>query len=328
MDGRLRRKAAFVLAAYALCGGGMGLDKRHEAEAQEQRRSTTRKSQAAASREKSHPESTRQVALDQPRQVQVIPPAADWQLDPADEARLDQVLIPWQQKSAAIKTLAARFKKVEYKVIFNGNPDKPTHIGDGKVAYARPDKGLFRVEDAEDAAGEHWVCTGKSVFQFDHDLKRLVEYPLPPDMRGRAIADGPLPFLFGVEAEAMKSRYFMRVITPSDIKDEIWIEAYPRTRQDAVNYQQVDLILSAKTLLPAAIQIFDPNGKDRTVYTFSDIETNSAGQAFKELLNVFIEPRTPLGWKKVVEEMPSGAQPAAPPRVGSSKLRDRSTDKR
>ena len=56
-----------------------------------------------------------------------------------------------------------------------------------------------------DAIGEHWVCDGKSVFEYRHDQKQLVERPIPPQLQGKAIVDGPLPFLFGAEAAKLKA---------------------------------------------------------------------------------------------------------------------------
>ena len=36
-----------------------------------------------------------------------------------------------------------------------------------------------------------------------------------PEMQGQSIGDGPLPFLFGAKADTMKSRYWIREITPN-----------------------------------------------------------------------------------------------------------------
>ena len=59
---------------------------------------------------------------------------------------------------------------------------------------------------------------GQSIFEYKFNDKKLVERPLPPEMRGERIADGPLPFLFGPKADEMKARYWIRVITPEDAK--------------------------------------------------------------------------------------------------------------
>ena len=71
-------------------------------------------------------------------------------------------------------------------------------------------------------------------------------------MQGKAIVDGPLPFLFGAKADKIKARYWLRVITPSDAKGEYWLEAWPKSRYDSANFQRVEIILDEKDYLPKA----------------------------------------------------------------------------
>ena len=60
----------------------------------------------------------------------------------------------------------------------------------------------------KDAIGEHWVCDGQNVYEYRHDQKQLVVRPIPPAMQGKAIVDGPLPFLFGAEAAQAQGPLF------------------------------------------------------------------------------------------------------------------------
>ena len=109
----------------------------------------------------------------------------------------------------------------------------------------------------------------------------VTEYVMPPELQGKGIGDGPLPFVFGVEAEKLKQRYFMRIITPPNVQNEVWLEAYPRYQQQAAEFSKVQVILQisgpTKALLPYAIQIYLPNGKDRTVYQLQDPKINPPG---------------------------------------------------
>ena len=43
---------------------------------------------------------------------------------------------------------------------------------------------------------ERRVCDGKAIYQFDYKQKKLKEYPLPKNLQGKAITNGPLPFVF------------------------------------------------------------------------------------------------------------------------------------
>ena len=71
------------------------------------------------------------------------------------------------------------------------------------------------------AIGEHWVCDGENVYEYRHDQKQLVVRPIPPAMQGQAIVDGPLPFLFGAEADKLKARYWMRAEQPQNPNDDL-----------------------------------------------------------------------------------------------------------
>ena len=55
------------------------------------------------------------------------------------------------------------------------------------------------------------MCDGKSVFEYRHQDKHLVERPIPKELQGQSIVDGPLPFLFGAEAAKLKARYWLRI---------------------------------------------------------------------------------------------------------------------
>ena len=85
---------------------------------------------------------------------------------------------------------------------------------------------------------EHWVCDGKSIFEFEGRKKQLIQRELPPEMRGKQIVEGPLPFLFRVCAEMIKVRYWIRAILPPPMKGAVTLEAEPKTREDAANFRR------------------------------------------------------------------------------------------
>jgi TIGR03009 family protein len=165
----------------------------------------------------------------------------------------------------------------------------------------------------KDAISEHWVCDGKSVFEYRQDQKQLVERPIPVQMQGQAIVDGPLPFLFGAETAKLKARYWLRVVDQPN-QNEIWLEVLPRYQADAANYTKVEVILDQQQVLPKAMQVHLP-GQSRQVYKF-DLANASINSPLARLEAMFQRPRTPLGWKRVVEEIPpqQAAQPDQPPR--------------
>jgi TIGR03009 family protein len=249
---------------------------------------------------------------------------APFVLSPVEVQFVDEILKQWELQSADVKTFDCKFERWEYDPVFGPGEDTPMIKSKGQLTYSKPDKGSFRVDDIyrytqrdpnkpgeyvqqEEEVGEHWVCDGKAVYEYKHDKKQLVVQPLPKEMRGKSIVDGPLPFLFGAEAAKLKARYWIRSKQSDDAT--IWLEAYPRTQADAANYHHVEVMLDRKTMLPSAIQVHMPNGRSRAVYMFQDQKKNAT---LDQLISVlFKSPRTPLGWTRVVQEEPPQPQPGS-----------------
>lgn len=256
-------------------------------------------------------------AQPQPAQTQQAPPIQPpFVLSQPQQQYIDQLLAAWEAKNKEIKMFSASLKRYKYDTVFGPKDGKPMLVDDGVVKYERPDKGLFRVDGDRP---EQWICDGAAVYQFEYKERTLKEYRLPPDLRGQAIEDGPLPFIFTASAEKMKRRFWLRAIQPPDgVSDQYWIEAYPRHQQDAASFKRVEIVLGAKDLLPVGIQLYSTayDGKtnfNRDSFSFYDIVINDPLGFLK------VDPfaaRTPFGWKKVVEEERSesasaGAAPQA-----------------
>jgi TIGR03009 family protein len=273
----------------------------------------------------------------------IAPQKPDWiPLDPAHEKWVDQILQYWETSSSNIKTLSCNFTRWEYDPVF-GPRDAAKTIAEGEIKYAEPDKGLLKVSKLllygppakpgeqpnyvpQDASfGEHWVCDGKRIFEFDARNKRVIERELPPEMQGKAIADGPLPFLFGTKAETIKARYWVRG-NPKSGNGKFWLDAVPKARQGAQNFKQVLIVLDEKTFLPELLEVqapnFNPQNPARTVWQLSKHETldkNANPLNIARLWQVwqrdFSNPATPLGWTRVVENAQGqAAAPQNPPR--------------
>ncbi len=251
-------------------------------------------------------------------------------LDAAHQQWVDQILAFWEQHSAKIQRYQCDFNRWEYDPVFGPAPNPQTGqdvaktYSTGEIKYESPDKGSFEVKTIQvykatqadgqptyvardDVAKEHWVCNGKSIFEFDYKNKQLKETELPPSMQGRAIVDGPLPFLFGAEAEKIKQRYWIRGVTPPDVQGQYWLEAIPKTRADAANFLKVLVILDQQQFLPLAMRVFPPNFHERnnrtmTAYQFQNREVNASNITQNLLLwqRAFHDPPTPKGWQRVV----------------------------
>lgn len=270
-----------------------------------------------------------------PARAVAEPMAPSWiPLNSKQQEYLDQLLNYWDFKSSQIKRYRCTFRRWEYDPVF-GPEEHCKAYSEGIIKYSAPDKGLFRVEKmsqyqppreaggkpeyvpADKTRFEHWICDGQWVYQMDYQRKRLVQTQLPPEMRGKAIGKGPLPFLFNAKAEDIKRRFWIHVITPPSASGEYWLEAVPRTQEDAGNFKKIHVIISEKDYLPQAMVLFDqsanPNSEPpRTTFEFVDREVNFSILA--EKLNLFhrefYEPAVPAGWTKDVRKW---NQPARPP---------------
>lgn len=262
------------------------------------------------------------------------PPRAPFQITAEHARYLDSVLNYWEESSSKIQVYECNFTRWQYDPVFARVVDPKTGhlmaktIASGVIKYADPDKGLYEVEKqyrlvpprdrgdrptyapAGEIGLEKWICDGKAVFEFDYPRKRLVERPLPDEMQGKSIAEGPLPFLFGAKAEQIKNRYWVRVITPQGAKDEYWLEVHPKRQEDAARYKKVEVILSKEPFLPKAIHIYDVNydprqNPARSSFAFENRKINPSDLLGRlDLLKLFhkefFRPDTPGGWEKTV----------------------------
>lgn len=251
-----------------------------------------------------------------PQAATVAPiPQAPFQLSPAHEEYLNRILMAWEQNGSKVNTFEADFSRFEYDPVFGGaDPNKPVHVDFGRIKYKAPDQGVYEIThtlengewvDIDEKRKEHWVCDGESIYQYRYDTepKQLVEQQLPPEMQGQHISNGPLPFLFGAKAVELRERYWLRVVTPAQVQDEqIWLEAYPRRREQTADFKRAEVILDIKDLQLRGLQLYSPNGKSRLVYKFDNIKVNAT---FAWLRGNLFRATTPIGWKKIVEPAPS-----------------------
>lgn len=287
---------------------------------------------------------------------QPVPPAAasqpaaprsPFQLTPQEQAYVDQVLAMWEAQGAKIKTFRCPFTKWTYNSL---SPRADMHFSEesGALSYEKPDKGSYKIETVKQwkfdpippgqppqpnaprtgkyvamtpkdgVVPDHWVSDGKSIYEYRHLAKQLVVSPIPADMQGEDIVNGPFPFLFGAKAADLKRRFWMRPHANPD-KTLIHLVALPKTRVDAANYKAVEIMLDRQTFLPRAMQIHLPVGDRETgreVFSFdlAKVEVNARTNPLWQAL--FQSPRTPWGWEKVVDQpaMQQAAGPAAQPR--------------
>lgn len=241
-------------------------------------------------------------------------PRAPFRLTPQEVDECDAVLSAWEQRSSKIKTLTCDFTLFVYDPVFP-NPDDPaapSHLSKGRIWYMAPDKGKYKIVDEEE--GDYWACDGENIYEMNYVKDQVIVHPLPEELRGKAIANGPLPFMFGAKADDIKARYWVRLLPTPEAEGQVWLEAVPKFRQDAANFLRVQIILSEEDMLPIGINQFEPNhtpkNDSRKVYAFENMRVNK--HLLGKLTGEFDPPRTPRGWKRVIEDSNPPQQPADP----------------
>jgi TIGR03009 family protein len=275
--------------------------------------------------------------------VSTVPPKRPFQLTHDEEQSVDRLLARWEQWNAGVKTFDCRFKRWTYDSVF-GSPNQPRYVEFGSLKYAAPDRCLYYVGTAEkdgrevpidDSRAEHWAFDGKSIIEWNHTTRQIIERKLPSNLKGTRLVDGPLtfpywmlgwfylggqpseptgPVPFSAKAEDLKRQYYVREISPaSKPKDQIWLEAYPRSARMAACFQQLQVIFRASDMSPVAMKLVQPNGKDYVVYQFYDVAVNVPPPPGSDPFH----PPAPYGWQKKTAEAPPPGVSLFEPHIGA-----------
>lgn len=189
----------------------------------------------------------------------------------------------------------------------------------GKFWFEAPDKGRIDLEpvkitqnkeargkksyEIKPGSAKRWVCDGKEILQIDDEEKTVEKISIPTEYQGADIMNGPLPFLFGLPPEEAKKRFALKLLGRTE--KQIYISAKPITRRDAGNYDEAQIVLSAKNYLPTHIKLIHPGGTSSETFQFGKTKVNKPG-IFEWISGDPFDPK--LRGYKVVMNQP-GPQP-------------------
>ena len=106
-------------------------------------------------------------------------------------AYVDKVLSYWQQRTEKVHLYRTKFQRWQFDTVY-GPANTFKTFSTGKIQYAEPDKGLFKVEEVlsyhgpvsaaakpsykaiPGVHGEYWVCDGKSIFEYDYNKTEII----------------------------------------------------------------------------------------------------------------------------------------------------------
>ncbi len=252
-------------------------------------------------------------------------------LSPQYQSFVDQVLQVWEQRTDDIKTYQCELSRWQFNPAFFAG-GYYTH-GTGTLRFQDPGKAEFKIEKIEQLTqkeppkyavnprephGEHWICDGQWVHILDQNRKQATRIQLPPSYRDEKVYQSPLPFVFGVKAQELKDRYWIRPLI-SQKDDEVWLEAVPKRADDAANYSRVQIVLDKKDTLPKGLIVFMPNWTEkqphREVFQFNNRQTNMMMANMRQALfnQAFIPTKLGNDWKvdeqPYIPPQPQGTQP-------------------
>ncbi len=250
---------------------------------------------------------------------------------------LKSILVEWEQKSGAIKSLHGKHTRSVFNhtwalekrstgEFYVETPDK------GRIdLVGRPPKKDVSMKISKQSgkpyeltadSSEMWICSGQEIIMVNGDEKTYEIAPVPKHLRGTNIIDGPLPFLFGMKADKAHERFQITLVGKNQLV--MFLRIVPRRKSDKDNYEMAEIKLDRKSYLPIAVKLHDPTGNLETLYEFEILDMNKSSLRAK-LAVVFgdSDPFQPdlrkKGYKLVLPSQEEGtARPPAPGAKGTN----------
>lgn len=275
-------------------------------------------------------------------------------MDSKLQSQMDDVLQRWSQGSEKVNRLEGTVSRIVYDLTFETEAQAT-----GEFGYEKPDKGRIdivpeavtekllaeRKQMVEKSRAEkktprvrlrkngepyelvacqqeQWWCDGTRIFNLDMEKKQAMISQIPVEMQGGNIMDSPLPFLFGMPPERAKRRFEMGFhdgkFDPT--ASAVRLIIYPNLPQDGQNWHHAEVMLDLKTMLPIAVQMYDPAETKITVYRFSDLKVN--GSLFERVIFRTAGFTPSLRGFNVVNVNPEGPAPSVVPNLTGAPFKD------
>lgn len=189
-----------------------------------------------------------------------------------DPRRMDAILEAWSKQSKTVQTLYARFTREDVVQAWQDKTryDGTAYLKSPNLAYLNFEK--FG-EDGKSKPYERIVCNGSQVYHFLADNKQVHIYTLAEQERQRALEEGPLPFLFNMDADRARLRYQMTLLQENE---ELFLIAITPIQQvDREAFSRAYIYLDKKRFMPTQIRLIDPsNGKDSKTFSIVVVQPN------------------------------------------------------
>ncbi len=225
---------------------------------------------------------------------------------PANNPKLDQYLLRWEQEMKKITTLEAEIARIDKDKSF-GSLTK--FVGSAKYMKAGSGATTLNLaflelrQEGKTEIADKVICTGTYLYQFFPPQKEIRAYELPKPKPGQVADDGFLGLLFGMRAEEAKRKFGLTLV--KEDAHYIYVDIQPRYPADKSDFNRARLVLNKDSFLPRQLWFEQVNGTEVTW----DIPRLRVGTDIPR--SVFDAPRVPSGWKLVPVSRASNNSPTA-----------------
>ncbi len=257
--------------------------------------------------------------------------------NPANAKKMAWLLKQWEQQSSLLKTLDVKILRVDQNPAWD-----ELEYYDGRALFKSPnfafidfnkikqDEKQKPLRDPQNkdkwlsTPFERIVCTGEEVWQYKSDTQQIFIFPLGKNEKKKAIEEGPLPFLFNMNAADAKARYWMSLI--SEDEKGYGVSIKPKLAEDKESFSIAFVNLDRKYLLPVRILMKSPDGKSQKDFKLREMYPNKVvndknfegkplGSPWKIVRNPGGDDRPRAGGNRARD--PQGEPAAARPRAGA-----------
>jgi len=113
-----------------------------------------------------------------------------------------------------------------------------------------------------------------AVWQYLYDGRQIYIFPLAKEERQRVLDEGPLPFLFKMQAKEAEARYLWSL--EGENANYYMVKAFPKRKDDQASFKMALLLLEKKFLLTTRITLVSPDGTSSREYHLCRLRPNTS----------------------------------------------------
>ncbi len=174
----------------------------------------------------------------------------------------------------------------------------------GELRFLKPN--LFAIRLVQEQDHKHYeliISTGKYLYEYRPQFKKLVVHELPP-VDATAVNNNLLALALCKSAADVKRRYDLKIT--KDAPDAVYIELTPKLPEDKREFTRAELVLDAQRLTPRRLRFEQPNG-NAVEWRLPNFDTER-----KLDKSHFRPPAAPEGWETIEDPLPKDPPPRRP----------------